>query len=786
MQFSNRFIRANGRICDFDAFEPAPYLRKTFDLDFVPETAEITICGIGFYELSVNGTPLTKGPMAPYINNPHDILVYDHYDLTAHLRKGKNVIAVLLGNGFRNAYGGFVWDFHNAPGRGPVALALCLEATAGEERFVLEADESFRTHPSPILYNDLRLGYCYDSTRTVDGWDQIDFDDSGWAFAERETRPAGRARLCEAEPIEIVEELHAKSVTHHDSLCYYHIKNDNTTEDESTRRNDVYLYDFGQNRAGVTKLRINGRPGQRITVRHGEILVNGILKMNNISFLGRKIPGQDECYKEYNQADVFVCRGGVEEFVPKFKYDGFRYALVEGLDPEQATPEALTYLVMNSALRERGGFSSSDPTLNALQAMVRRSDLANFVYFPTDCPHREKNGWTGDASMSAEHMLLNLTAERSLGEWLVHVRAAQNEAGAFPGIVPTGGWGFHWGNGPTWDSVIVTLPYYVYQYTGNREIIEENLPAIMRYLTYVYSRRDERGLIAIGLGDWVDPNQKQNGKIAAPLEVTDSLMVLNIAKKAAHLFDEIGRSVEADYARSIAAAMRENVRRELIDPETMTVAGNCQTSQAQALAMGVFEEDERDAAKKKLLEIIHRDGDVNACGMIGLRYIFHLLTDLGEVDLAYRIVTDKGRTGYGYWVAAGADTMWETFHVCDSSNPASLNHHFLGDISSWFIRDLAGLRPNPAVNDTSYVEVAPHFVNSPTMTEASAFFDAPLGRVEVRWEREGNTVTLQLTLPAGMHATVHATDAWSFTDGEKAKTVESESRARQLTFTLKK
>lgn len=156
---------------------------------------------------------------------------------------------------------------------------------------------------------------------------------------------------------------------------------------------------------------------------------------------------------EYAQTDVYICKGGYEEFAPKFKYDGFRYAIVEGLEKEQATSETLTFLEMSSDLKERASFNCSDEVLNKLQEITRRSVLSNFFYFPTDCPHREKNGWTGDAAVSAEHILLNLTAEKSLKEWLLNIRFAQREDGALPGIVPTGGWGFKWGNGPMWDSV---------------------------------------------------------------------------------------------------------------------------------------------------------------------------------------------------------------------------------------------------------------------------------------------------------------------------------------------
>ena len=752
MIFSNRFIKANDALCDFDNHVPAPYFRREFELPFEPEQAEITICGLGFYELSINGTELTKGPLAPYISNPDDIRYYDNYDLTKHLKKGKNVIGVLLGNGFRNSFGGFVWDFEKASCRGPVTVALALEAKAGEETFLLEADEQFKTHPSPIVFNDLRMGCRYDARLELPGWDTLDFDDSDWAFAKKGQTPAGVAKLCDADPIVVTHTLSPVEIKHYDELPFAYVNNCADAAPHATAiGHDVYVYDFGVNTAGISVLKINGKPGQRITIRHGEYLHNGNFSVNTTIF---NSPSAVERYLEYGQTDVFICKGGEEIFVPKFKYDGFRYAYVEGLSPEQATSEALTYRVMNSDLEARASFSCSNETMNRLFEMARRSDLANFYYFPTDCPHREKNGWTGDAAMSAEHMLLNLRAARSLKEWLANVRAAQREDGALPGIVPTGGWGFKWGSGPAWDIVSVYLPYYIYLFDGDTEVIRENAPMILRYLQYARTKRDERGLVAYGLGDWVDPFKRINGKIASPLHFTDSAVILDYAQKAAFLFDVIGMENEANYARALARDMRASIREHLIDPDTLTVEGSCQTSQALALAYGIFDEDEIPAAQKKLVEIIHRDGDINTCGMLGLRYVFHELSRAGETDLAVKIITSTERSCYGSWLKLGATALLENFPFPEiGKDICSQNHHFLGDFVSWQIRELGGIKINPTVTDHTSFEISPKFAKSLTHAEAT-FLSAAREKLSTSWKRENGQITLKVTVPSDMHGTV--------------------------------
>ena len=766
MKFSQQFIKANDAVCDFDNYVNAPYIRKKFNVPFESKRAEITICGLGFYELYINGKNITKSPLAPYISNTDDVCYYDNYDITDLLVRGDNAVGIILGNGFRNCFGGDVWNMEQAHCRGPVTAALCIEVDGNGKTISFEADETFKTHPSPIIFDDLRMGCRYDARLEIKGWCDVDFDDSSWAYVKKEKTPRGEARLCNADPIAVSEVILPIDVKRYESLPFaYENNSSNAKPIEGCARNNVYVFDFGVNAAGVTKLKINGNKGQKIVIRHGEYMHGSDFSVNSVGFFDEWRPAKTiSHYTDYNQVDVYICKGGEEEFIPKFKYDGFRYAYVEGLEESQIKDDTLTYLVMNANVKSRAEFECSDNVLNKLQECTRRSDLANFYYFPTDCPHREKNGWTGDAAVSAEHMLLNLKVEKSLREWLFNIRKAQREDGVLPGIVPTGGWGVEWGNGPAWDNVCVSLPYYIYKYTGDTEVIKENLSLIMRYLCYISSMRDEHGLIAVGLGDWLDPFEKENGHIAAPLELTDSITVYDMAKKSAYLFKKIGRENESEYAERLSTELRNDIRKHLIDERTMTAAGNCQTSQAFALDTGIFNEDEIRTAQDRLIEIVHRDGDINACGMIGLRHIFHALTDAGKSELAYKIITGKSRTCYGYWIENGATSLWEDFKDKDDPFPDSKNHHFLGDISSWFIQEIAGLKPNPNVNDIHFFEISPHFINA--IDYAKASYDSIFGKVNTMWQREKNEIQLDISMPKGTYGRITLPKGYCFENGD--------------------
>ena len=400
-------------------------------------------------------------------------------------------------------------------------------------------------------------------------------------------------------------------------------------------------------------------------------------------------------------------------------------------------------------MKQRASFISSDETFNKLQHMTEQADRANFLYFPTDCPHREKNGWTGDASLSAEQLILNFDCRDSFREWMRNIVKAQKAEGAIPGIVPTGGWGFEWGNGPAWDAVITSVPYYIYKYYGDLSVFEECADMIDRYLHYAAGKRDEYGLVAFGLGDWCDPFAAENGgKIAAPLELTDSVTLYDMAKKAELLFRASNMSEKSDYAKGLAEQLKEAIRKNLICTGE-TAKGECQTSQAMMIKMGLFEENEIGEAQRKLVDIIHRDGDINTCGILGMRCLLHVLVEAGETELAYNLIVNTSRTCFGYWVKNGFTALCESFKGIDSPKIDSRNHHFFGDISSFMIRKIAGVQPNPTCDDYNSFVIKPHIPEK--MTFAEGRFDREDGALSCRWEKQNGKIIFNISVPQNMH-----------------------------------
>lgn len=755
MLLPREFVSRTVERTTFEQHIPAPIFRKQFELDALPEAADILISGLGFYDLWINGELITKGFLAPYISNTDDLVYYDHYDVKDKLQIGENVIGVMLGTGMQNPIS-TVWDFDHAIYNSAPKFAFSF--TSDTLTFTAK---DFVSSTAEITFDNYRSGVHCDARLKKDGWNDVGFDQRDWDLVVPVDTPRGEPRLCEADPILISQEIKAVSVKP-GKLLGGEPKQHTVVEildldiiPVPIDQGNGYIYDFGINTAGVFRLKIKGEKGQRIVLQFSERLTDGACDPTNISYF---FP------EGYGQRDVYICRGDKEgeEYVPPFVYHGFRYIYVSGISEEQAGLDLLTVLELHSDLKPRASINSSSDVVNQLFDITKRSVLTNFHYFPTDCPHREKNGWTGDASISAEHMILTLGVEDSWTEWMRSVVAAQNDLGALPGIVPTTGWGFEWGNGPVWDSVLFTLPYYAYVYRGDTRMMEESSHAMLRYLSYVATRRDERGIIEIGLGDWC-PVGREPDDYNVPLGFTDSATIVECCRMAVLMFEVLGLDLHASFAKQLKDELREAIRDEYLDTSRMLIRGYSQSGQAIGLAYGIFDDGEKVEACRRLVELIEQDGGSMQVGFVGGRVLFHVLSDFGYTDLAFKMITKPDYPSYGNLLERGATTLWEMF-VPEGERSGSENHHFWGDINHWFLRQLLGLNINPRLNDPNHILVQPHFVEQLEGIEGS--YDAPGGSITVKWTRDNEHILLEikttgtLTVDLQLDQAYLATDNW--------------------------
>lgn len=738
------FINAGNEFSTLEHHVSAPYFRKKFQTKGKIRCATIQICGLGFYELHINGVDITKGYLAPYRSN-HDHYIYvDEYDLLPYLVNGNNVVALILGNGMQNAVGGYHWKFDQAPWRGApqVSFEILLEYEDDAKELIV-SDETVKTTPSPILFDDLFYGEYYDARKEIQGWDLVEYDDGAWDFAKSVIPPKGELRMVEAEPIVLKRELNPVSIIEYKG---------------------GYIYDFGENTAGICRLAIEHTScGQKILLQHFETMDDGKPHFDGIRF------GYHGC-EDLFQEDIYYCAGREKEVhVPRFTYHGFRYVYVTGIQAEQATPTLLTYLEFYSDIHGIGSFECSDEMANKIQEITLRSDYSNFHYFPTDCPHREKAGWTADAALSAEQMLLNTTPEKSYREWMRNVYKALTPEGKLPGFVPTANGGYAWGNGPAWDNVLVYVPYYTYKYRGDREILEECAGPLMRYLNYLSGRLREDNLAEFGLGDWC-----QAGRIGSdfdtPLVVTDSIMSIDIARKAEFIYKVLGMAVQQKYAKALGDKIQSVFCEKLIDKNTCIVEGDTQTAQAMAIYYGMFSGEAKKKAFAHLLKQIERANGHMATGVLGGRVIFRVLAENGESDLAYHMITRPDFPSYGNWVARGSTTLWEHF-LPEGARILSRNHQFWGDVSAWFYYYPGGLRFNPSGKDIRHVDIEPCFIEALDYVKVS--HHSPDGEIKISWHREKGGVSLHVTAPEVFYGSIRLPDGYAYEDNSSVSHLKS-------------
>ena len=736
MKIQQNFISARADYNTPDNYVPQPYFRRNFEVREGLVSATLTIGALGWYEVHINGEDITVGAMASYRANPDHFVYFDRYDITDKLKEGKNVLASVLGNGIQNTvvriWGGLRFPWRSAP-----ALSFTIELKYADDTVeTIISDENTLCSDSPILFNDYYFGEYYDARLEQKGWDTVDFDDSTWHKPILRKSPRGEARICESEPIKVHEERKPVSVTPYE---------------------DGYIYDFGVNGAGLCRLHINGEAGQKIVTKHFEVMVDGKPYYKNLCYNG--------C--ERMQEDEYTCAGGEAVHTPKFTYHGFRYVFVTGITAEQATEDLLTYLVMHTDVAKRGSFWCDNEVINKIQAATVRSDLSNLMHIPTDSPHREKNGWTADAALSAEQMLYNLGPENLFKEWMRSVYRSVNTDGMIPGIIPTSDWGYEDFNGPCWDCVLAYIPYYVYKFRGDKDIIREAVNPLMHYLTYLYGiiRPDDLIEAPGGLGDWAQTGRSSGRAFKTPVIVTDTIISMDIANKCAFIFEELGMEENAEYARKLSKRLYGGIRRNFFDFNTGYVNGDTQTSCALALFYDLLETEEE---KQKVLDyllnlIINKDKEHMNVGVIGNKVLFRVLCDNGYTDLAFKMVVRPDFPSFGNLIERGATTLWE-FHDPEGGKIDSLNHHFWGDISAWFYQYLAGIDINPTTKDITHVDIKPVFPEG--LNSVKAEHELVHGKISVAINRTDKEGSIEITCPDAVHGEMILPDGWRFATGE--------------------
>jgi alpha-L-rhamnosidase len=711
-----------------DPVEPAPLLRKEFPLAMNVTRATAYICGLGYYEFSLNGAKVGDHLLDPKFTRYDRRVLYVTYDVTAQVREGENAVGVMLGNGWHNYHVKNPWHFDEAPWRGKPRLLFQLEieyADGSTQRIV--SDGSWKYSTGAVRFDGLLNGEMYDARLEQDGWDAAGYDDSAWSAAMVVDAPLGKLVAQMIEPIRAVGVIRPVRLTQ--------------------PKPGVYVYDLGQNIAGTARLSLTGPAGTEVKLQYAELLhPDGTLDPTNIDIF---------CESGEFQTERYIMKGGgVETWQARFMYYGFQFVQVTGF-PGEPTLDNLTGLVIHTDVATVGGFECSNDLLNRIHHCNLWSYLNNFHGYPTDCPHREKIGWTGDAHIAAATGLYNFDPMAVFGAWLHDFADEQQPNGELPGIIPTGGWGYERWGGPAWCSACILIPWYMYQYRGDVHILAEHYGTMRRYVDYL-TESAPGGINSQGMGDWFP------SKTETPVEITSTACYYTDALLLSMIAGILGRENDAaEYAR-LAGEIRTAFNQHFFDRNTGQYGGGAQTACSCALYHGMVEPADVAVVVGALVESIGRNDNHLDCGILGAKYLPHALADHGQMELAYQLATRTTWPSWGDMIRQGATTLWEGWNARIGTH----NHVMLGDISAWLFKTMAGINCDPDGPGFRKIIINPKLAVD--LTWVKAHHDSLHGRIVSNWRRTDGGLTMEVTIPINTTATVHvpARDAAGVSESE--------------------
>ena len=701
---------------DLDTFytqkTPSPLYRKEFSLKKEIYSAYSIISGLGFYELRINGQKVGDKVLDPVFTNYTKTVLYSTYDITNQLKKGENAIGIMLANGWYNSHTRAAWDYDKAPWRDEpkVLMDIIITYTDGTS-VVFCTDESWMASNGPLVADAIRSGEVYDARLEQDGWDQPGFETSIWETVNLAAAPKGVLRS-EMMP---GTKIH-KTITPV-----------NITEPQK----NVYVFDAGVNIAGWALLTIKGEPGQKVTLRYGEKLKGGMLDTENIRGLTFSGPFQTDTYYLKGQ--------GVEQWHPRFVYHGFRYVEVTGLK-EKPNLDTIKAQMVYTDFASAGEFRCSNDLFNKIQEITDRSYKSNFVGIPTDCPHREKNGWTADAHLAVELAMLNYENTLAYEKWLADFRDDQDGDGRYSCIIPSPGWGAR--DLTEWDSAYMITAWYLYLYRNDVKVIEDNYDNMCRYMENVVKRIGSTYIVTFGLGDWANDS---GVRPSVPLTTTAYFYYDTVIMT--HFAEIMKRPKDVIYFRKLSEKVKSAYNKSFYKGGGKYEEGQ-QAAQVISLFYGLVPDSERKMVEAKLLDAIKADNYHHDVGILGAKCIYRYLSDMGQTDLAVKLLNQKTMPSYGYWIENGATSLYENW----SDSPGSMNHIMFGDISAWFYSYLGGIQADPEKPGFKHIIIHPRFAQGIDWVNAS--YTSPYGPIEVSWKCKGDELLCQIDVPVNSEATV--------------------------------
>ncbi|MBP2655645.1 MAG: alpha-L-rhamnosidase [Firmicutes bacterium] len=735
---------------DYLRLQPCPLLRKEFKVSGDIKQARIYATAHGVYSLELNGKRVGNRELAPEVTAYQKYLQYQTYDVTEMIAAGDNALGVILADGWYAGRIGLSGDSCQYGDMLALLLQLEIDYADGKKEIIV-SDGSFKSSTGPLVYSDIFIGERYDARQEKAGWSCAGYDDRGWTTANEVEYGYGNLVAQYGEPVRVMEIVKPVEII--------------TTPKGET------VIDFGQVLCGRVRMTANGAAGTEIVLEHSEVLDEYGNFMMNI--MGRS--------KE--QKDHYVLKGaGDEVYEPRFTFHGFRYVKVTGYQGD-ITADKFSAAVLYSGLESVGSFECSDQRLNQLQHNIVWSQKGNMLGIPTDCPQRERAGFTGDIQVYAPTACFNMDVAAFLINWLRNLALEQREDGAVPVMVPyfpaiedlQASMGTHTSAG--WGDACVIVPWALYQAYGDKRILEEMYPVMNRWLDYIIKdaaenipenvagemteerRRRHQYLWNTGFhfGDWLIPSlcDEKDGAMRGAFmtkELVSTCFYAYSTELAANIADLLGKAQDAKRYQEISGKVRQAFAEEYLG-EDGTLTAHFQGIYVLALKMNLVPDHMRGKVLNQLVTLIEQNNNRLDTGFLSVPFLLDVLCDNGRRDVAYKLLYQTECPSWLYQVEKGATTMWERWAAIMPDGKvtgASFNHYAFGCVGDWLYRRIAGINAGQAGYKHIVIKPEP----DEKLTYAKASYHSVYGEIISGWKVEDSVMTVKVTIPVNTTAEV--------------------------------
>ncbi len=705
---------------ELDGLLPAPIFRREFTVDAPVFRARLYATARGVYEARLNGEKVGDQNLAPGWTDYTKRQQFQTYDVTTQILQGPNVLGGTLGTGWFCGYVGWQRQCRHYGTTPQLLFQLHIDHPDGSST-VVASDGEWKATTGAIRYADLLMGEFQDARRDVTGWDRPGCDAREWLPVTVSNLNAVPLVADPAQPVRAQETIAPVGRTEPSP--------------------GVHIFDLGQNIAGWARLKATGPTGTRIELRFAEILEpDGTLYVENLR--GARV------------TDTFVLAGdGEESFEPRFSWHGFRYVEVTGY-PGEPPDGAIEGRFVGSDTPPAGDFTCSDPLVNQLQKNIVWGQRGNFLSIPTDCPQRdERLGWLGDAQVFIGTAIGNMEVSAFFTKWMRDVSDAQSLRGAFSNVAPR--LSDLDDAAPAWGDCGVIVPWTIWRAYGDTRIVEEHWAAMERWMSWIHDANPDllwRQNRMHDYGDWLSIGAD------TPKELIGTAYFAYDARLMAEMAHAIGRPEDARRYRRLFDEIAAAFRAAYVRPDGM-IEGDTQTCYVLALHFGLLDEGMRGLAAKHLVKRIADKGGHLSTGFVGVSYLCHVLTEHGFPDVAYGLLHNRTFPSWNYSILHGATTIWERWDGWTEEqgfqDPGmnSFNHYSLGSVGEWLRRTVAGIDQVPGYVGYERIRIRPR--PSDSLTFAEGTYDSIRGLVRSRWERDGETLRMEVEIPANATA-----EAW--------------------------